>query len=79
VEAASSARWGEPLVGPIFMGKSAFWLRTLKKPKSPESKFGFNVVGHYSRPNVFLFNINEQLKEVGAFRNLVNAFKHLDQ
>ncbi len=50
--------FGEVLAGPIF-GKEAILTAEMDKNEIIRGKYDLDVVGHYSRPDVFQLNVNE--------------------
>ncbi len=50
---------GEYLAGPLF-GEEGILMADLAMDRIAESRFDFDAVGHYNRPDVFTFGVNER-------------------
>jgi nitrilase len=53
--------FGEFLAGPNFAGETIL-LAELDRAQLPKAKFDFDVVGHYSRPDIFRLTVDDQPK-----------------
>src|SRR3954447_6743364 len=58
---------GELLAGPVY-GEECVLAATLDRADLARAKFDFDVVGHYSRPDVFRLEVNEQPQQSVRFR-----------
>ncbi len=54
---------GEVLAGPMF-DKEGILIAELDMNEIVRGKFDFDVIGHYSRPDIFDFKINEHKKNI---------------
>lgn len=59
---------GQLLAGPKY-GEECILTADLDRSELARAKFDFDVVGHYSRPDVFQLEVNEQAKKSVTFRN----------
>jgi len=59
---------GQLLAGPIY-GEEAVITATLERRDLARSKFDFDVVGHYSRPDVFRLEVNERSMKPVVFNS----------
>jgi nitrilase len=59
---------GQLLAGPKY-GEECILVADLDRAELARSKFDFDVVGHYSRPDVFRLEVNEQPMKSVAFGN----------
>jgi nitrilase len=57
---------GEVLVGPHY-GAQCVLVADLDRAQLARAKFDFDVVGHYSRPDVFRLEVNEQAMKPVVF------------
>ncbi len=58
---------GQLLAGPIF-GEESILTAEIHRAELARAKFDFDVVGHYSRPDVFQLDVNEQPMKSVRFR-----------
>lgn len=61
--------FGKFLAGPNFEGETIL-LAELDRNQLPRAKFDFDVVGHYSRPDIFRLLVDDQPKPVVEERNV---------
>lgn len=59
---------GEYIVEPVY-GREALLVAELDMMKIAESRFDFDVVGHYSRPDVFQLHVNESKQSNVFFKS----------
>jgi nitrilase len=59
---------GQLLAGPQYEGECVL-VADLDRADLARAKFDFDVVGHYSRPDVFRLEVNEHPMKVVVFRN----------
>ena len=59
---------GELVAGPLF-GEEGLLYADLDLTEIPRSKFDFDVTGHYARPDVFTFEVNERPQPPVSYRN----------